>query len=458
MADQDTNKWIVVVMGVFIALIIYLVIDSYYADPLTRVASVIDATIDEGADITEDAAKWMVTATGDIVDATVDATGVVVATVVDAAGNVVDMTVDATGAIVGTVVDAAGDVVDVTIDATGAIVDGAGRVVAGVVTVAGGALSATGDALISVVNTTGDALVYAGEAIAIEIDEETGETKVNGKKITPEMHDALVQAGAISSPMEGNMLNDMNGVRMSEDSMDSEELSIEMNGGAQSMGSDGESEESDGESEESDGESGDENSVEGFYYYNDYPRYCTHCGGKGRYSCNNCVNCGYCITPNGTGECVSGDSNGPHFRKDCVAYEHNSNGYRIYKRSPYRYLTGLPYFRQDGYYHDFRGYPYTKYSRRHGSQLRRDRLRKHGRRAGHVGHTGSAGSVGHTGRAGSAGHAGRAGRHGGYRTSGGHRAFGRHDGGGGGRGGGGGGGQKSYGTAASKRTRDVVNK
>lgn len=121
--------------------------------------------------------------------------------------------------------------------------------------------------------------------------------------------------------------------------------------------------------------------VENFYYYYDYPRYCTHCGGKGRFSCNNCENCGYCITPDGYGECVSGDANGPYFREDCIAYEHSANGYRIYKHSPYRYLVGLPYWRRDAYYHDLRGYPRTRYVRRRGDQYRRRRAKSAARRA-----------------------------------------------------------------------------
>ena len=55
-----------------------------------------------------------------------------------------------------------------------------------------------------------------------------------------------------------------------------------------------------------------------------YPKYCKSCGEKSRSKCNNCVNCGYCLTPNGYGQCVTGDEKGPYFREDCVDYEYNN--------------------------------------------------------------------------------------------------------------------------------------
>lgn len=58
------------------------------------------------------------------------------------------------------------------------------------------------------------------------------------------------------------------------------------------------------------------------YYYPFYSKYCSSCGWKSRYSCSNCINCGYCITPYGYGECVPGDSKGPYFREDCLAWEY----------------------------------------------------------------------------------------------------------------------------------------
>lgn len=82
---------------------------------------------------------------------------------------------------------------------------------------------------------------------------------------------------------------------------------------------------------------------ESFIVYS-YPKYCSACGQLDRYRCNNCVNCGYCYTPNGNGECVPGDGNGPYFREDCVAYEHSGNisgtgrpGYRVRRVYPNQY-------------------------------------------------------------------------------------------------------------------------
>ena len=67
---------------------------------------------------------------------------------------------------------------------------------------------------------------------------------------------------------------------------------------------------------------------EGFFVVGrPYKHYCSNCGYKSKYKCANCVNCGYCITPNGYGECVPGDSNGPYFRNDCVYYSFGRNYY-----------------------------------------------------------------------------------------------------------------------------------
>ena len=55
-----------------------------------------------------------------------------------------------------------------------------------------------------------------------------------------------------------------------------------------------------------------------------YPQYCSSCADLSRNKCNNCVNCGYCISPRGKGECVPGDEKGPLFREDCIYYEYNN--------------------------------------------------------------------------------------------------------------------------------------
>lgn len=122
----------------------------------------------------------------------------------------------------------------------------------------------------------------------------------------------------------------------------------------------------------------DDIDVENFTIYS-YPKYCTNCGSNNRRNCNNCTNCGYCITPNGRGECVPGDSNGPYFREDCIGYEHTSPRYNIGRV--------YPYWRRDGYYYDPRGYPRTtrrrrltnpKYRPRYGSGSRTDWRTRYG--------------------------------------------------------------------------------
>lgn len=76
------------------------------------------------------------------------------------------------------------------------------------------------------------------------------------------------------------------------------------------------------------------------YVVTTYPkeRYCANCGELNRKRCSECVDCGYCYTPNGTGECVPGDENGPYFRADCVDYEYRTPivlGGLYYPRGPY---------------------------------------------------------------------------------------------------------------------------
>ena len=69
--------------------------------------------------------------------------------------------------------------------------------------------------------------------------------------------------------------------------------------------------------------------TEHFYSYNSYyKRYCPSCGWRSRETCSKCINCGFCITREGKGSCVPGDSQGPFFREDCMYWEYGS---------PYRY-------------------------------------------------------------------------------------------------------------------------
>jgi hypothetical protein len=82
-----------------------------------------------------------------------------------------------------------------------------------------------------------------------------------------------------------------------------------------------------------------------------YKRYCNNCGELGRTRCGECLDCGFCYTPDGNGECVPGDENGPYFREDCVDYEYMTPAYigGIYYPRWYHYpYLGWRY----GYYDD----------------------------------------------------------------------------------------------------------
>lgn len=49
---------------------------------------------------------------------------------------------------------------------------------------------------------------------------------------------------------------------------------------------------------------------------------CPNCGKMNKMQCFGCGDCGWCVTPNGYGECIPGDQNGPYFRQDCVSWQH----------------------------------------------------------------------------------------------------------------------------------------
>lgn len=104
------------------------------------------------------------------------------------------------------------------------------------------------------------------------------------------------------------------------------------------------------------------NTVEKFIVYS-YPKYCSDCSNLSKYACTNCNNCGYCITLDGNGECVQGDSDGPYFRDDCVVYTYKDQNYKANIVYPYVFLSlsQYPYWSRDGYYYDPRGFPVTKY-------------------------------------------------------------------------------------------------
>ena len=97
---------------------------------------------------------------------------------------------------------------------------------------------------------------------------------------------------------------------------------------------------------------------------------CGLCGGKGRYNCNNCSDCGYCVTPDGNGECVPGDENGPYYREDCRYYEHNDNDAVIFANS-FNYPVGYNIISTPYYYNNPNFYWYQgRYWRRRGNRDR----------------------------------------------------------------------------------------
>lgn len=116
--------------------------------------------------------------------------------------------------------------------------------------------------------------------------------------------------------------------------------------------------------------------IEGFYspwnlFYTS-TKYCSECNTQSRYSCNNCINCGYCINNRGLGECVVGDESGPYFRDDCIYYE--------YGKQQNRYGSYFnPFY--NPFYYDYLyptvSYPRLNYLRRHfGSTNKRNRQHK----------------------------------------------------------------------------------
>lgn len=332
MADKQSTNWTTIIIVVVLILLAYVLWDAYITpDPLTKVAQKVDSAIDTTSEVVTDTADKVYGATANVV---------------------------------------------------GGVVRGTERVVGGVV-------RGTQRVLVGAVNAVGDSLIWTGEAIRIERDgsakliapngqtteisaEEAQALMEEDQSIRQEAVEAAANAG-VSSPIEGEMNQNVDKIVPSEDGEESVVMDISrgVDAGVPPAGVP--------PAEPVLDEKG--NVLENFYYYYDYPRYCTECGGKGRNSCNNCENCGFCITPNGNGECVSGDANGPYFREDCIAYEHSANGYRIYQHTPYRRLIDLPYWKRSGYYHDLRGYPRTRYTRRRGDQHRRQRNLKAARRA-----------------------------------------------------------------------------
>lgn len=106
-----------------------------------------------------------------------------------------------------------------------------------------------------------------------------------------------------------------------------------------------------------------------------FAQYCKNCGYKSRRKCSDCVNCGYCVTFSGYGECVPGDERGPYFRRDCAVWEYY-NPSLFYNPYYYNY-----------YPHDYLFYN-RWYDRRRGGRRRgrrSGRSERRGRRSGRSG-------------------------------------------------------------------------
>lgn len=67
---------------------------------------------------------------------------------------------------------------------------------------------------------------------------------------------------------------------------------------------------------------------------------CANCGYFDELECGSCPTCGFCIAPDGSGECVPGDINGPYFRSDCMIWKH-----------PHQFKRYLPRFYGRRFHH-----------------------------------------------------------------------------------------------------------
>lgn len=119
-------------------------------------------------------------------------------------------------------------------------------------------------------------------------------------------------------------------------------------------------------------------SKEGFHATLGYhKKYCPSCGTKSRKSCSKCLNCGFCVTSDGHGECVPGDSNGPYFRDDCMYWEYGYN----YADSFYPYSHIFPSAHGHLMYPYFRWRDSDKYRSRVPQWWRRWHHRRRGKRS-----------------------------------------------------------------------------
>lgn len=80
---------------------------------------------------------------------------------------------------------------------------------------------------------------------------------------------------------------------------------------------------------------------------------CPNCGKRSKSQCFTCGTCGWCVTPNGYGECVPGNKYGPFFRQDCVNWQYDPP---LPTRVPF--YRRIPFFRRTPI---FRRVPFTSY-------------------------------------------------------------------------------------------------
>ena len=90
---------------------------------------------------------------------------------------------------------------------------------------------------------------------------------------------------------------------------------------------------------------------------------CPNCGQRDQWQCYECSTCGWCITPEGFGECVPGDQYGPYFRKDCLYWDYGPN-YLWYRPAP-RWYWWRPWSWWPWRPRWSRRHPYRHFIRRH---------------------------------------------------------------------------------------------
>ncbi len=110
-------------------------------------------------------------------------------------------------------------------------------------------------------------------------------------------------------------------------------------------------------------------------------RYCKSCEEKTTFECNNCINCGVCVTGN-VSKCISGDQDGPENKSNkCEQWIYGDNNISNYVSTyvhpiyPYYYDIFYPPYYYDGLYYG-RGSTYNSrpyFKNKHGNHDRHDK-------------------------------------------------------------------------------------